>query len=276
MPAVLQFGAPTTAPAALSDDMPAVLQFAPSPTLVAEPSAMASVPAAASPALQGPVVADLATPPEGPRATHGGRRGLVVAIAAVVGLLGLGGAAIALGWVVLPGDGATDGSTKAEVEASRDDDAPPGRGTVEPARRGATAQAATNAATTAAVAEPTAPSTSAGVAAAAPSAEVASPPSSASAAPTVEASAPPPPDAPPEKDATLLSFQAHLTVSSSIDAEVVVQGVGVGRTNQKLLVRCGPRNVRLRDAGGAWLSEGTHAQLECMHHTRLTIAPSKR
>jgi hypothetical protein len=63
---------------------------------------------------------------------------------------------------------------------------------------------------------------------------------------------------------SLLSFQAFLTVHSNADVEVVVQGQPAGRTNQRLLVRCGPRNVRLRDDKG-WRSPGEHVQLTCMH-----------
>jgi len=57
------------------------------------------------------------------------------------------------------------------------------------------------------------------------------------------------------------------------DAEVVVQGQSVGRTNERLLTRCGPRNVRLRK-DGAWLSPGEHVRIVCMKHTSITVAPS--
>ncbi len=71
----------------------------------------------------------------------------------------------------------------------------------------------------------------------------------------------------------LLSFQGYLTVHSSSAAEVVVQGISAGRTNEPLLVRCGPKNVRLRD-GSRWLTEGQHVHVDCMLHTEVTIAPS--
>jgi hypothetical protein len=74
----------------------------------------------------------------------------------------------------------------------------------------------------------------------------------------------------------LLSFQAYLTVKSSADATVVVQGAEVGRTNQRLMVRCGPRNVRLRGDDGGWLSPGEPVHLRCMQHTRVAIEPAQR
>lgn len=75
------------------------------------------------------------------------------------------------------------------------------------------------------------------------------------------------------EEAGLLSFQAHLTVVSSIDAEVVVQGQPVGRTNEKILVRCGPRNVRLQDERG-WRSAGQHVPITCMHAVTVPIEPT--
>ncbi len=71
----------------------------------------------------------------------------------------------------------------------------------------------------------------------------------------------------------LLSFQGYLTVHSSSAAEVVVQGISAGQTNEPLLVRCGPKNVRLRD-GARWITEGRHVHVDCMLHTEVTIAPS--
>jgi hypothetical protein len=75
----------------------------------------------------------------------------------------------------------------------------------------------------------------------------------------------------PAELAALLSFQGYLTVASAKDAEVVVQGQSAGRTNTRLLVRCGPRNVRLRGSDQAWLSDGEHVQIECMKHTHVAI-----
>ncbi|HTJ80411.1 MAG TPA: hypothetical protein VL400_01775, partial [Polyangiaceae bacterium] len=93
---------------------------------------------------------------------------------------------------------------------------------------------------------------------------------SAASAGSTAAPAPAPDD--PAELAALLSFQGYLTVESTQDAEVVVQGQSAGRTNTRLLVRCGPRNVRLRGPDQAWLSEGEHVQIECMKHTHVTIA----
>lgn len=74
--------------------------------------------------------------------------------------------------------------------------------------------------------------------------------------------------------APLLSFEAALTVRSSVDAEVVVQGVDAGRTNQLLRVRCGPRNVRLRADDGRWLTAGRASSLPCMRATTLELEPN--
>ncbi len=103
----------------------------------------------------------------------------------------------------------------------------------------------------------------------------------ASAAATTSASAPaapssaPPESAPPPADAKpLLSFEGALTVKSSADAEVVVHGQPVGRTNQRLVVRCGSKNVRLRTEGTKWISEGQHVHVVCMQDTTVTIEPT--
>jgi hypothetical protein len=72
----------------------------------------------------------------------------------------------------------------------------------------------------------------------------------------------------------LLSFEASLTVVSSVDAEVVVQGVAAGRTNHPLRVRCGPRNVRLRAKDGKWLTAGKATSLPCMQSTTMELEPS--
>jgi hypothetical protein len=72
---------------------------------------------------------------------------------------------------------------------------------------------------------------------------------------------------------SLLSFQGALTVVSSVDADVVLQGQTVGRTNQRLVVRCGPKNVRLRDATGKWLTPGQPMRVACMQETSLTLQP---
>jgi len=78
---------------------------------------------------------------------------------------------------------------------------------------------------------------------------------------------------PSEPSEGLLSFEAHLTVRSSIDAEVVVQGVLTGRTNSKLQARCGMRNIRLRGADGAWMTPGDAVRVACLRHTTITLEP---
>lgn len=101
------------------------------------------------------------------------------------------------------------------------------------------------------------------------------PPSAPPAAPVPSAAVTPPTEVPaePEDAPGLLSFQGHLTVQSTVDAEVVVQGQPAGRTNQRILTRCGPRNVRLRN-GTTWITEGEHVRIVCMKHTSIRLEPS--
>lgn len=72
-------------------------------------------------------------------------------------------------------------------------------------------------------------------------------------------------------DAYLLSYQGYLTIRSNTKADVVLQGVVSGKTNFKMMVRCGQRNVRLRQSDGSWLTEGTPITITCMQHTVTTI-----
>ncbi len=88
--------------------------------------------------------------------------------------------------------------------------------------------------------------------------------------PSPSASTASPSAAPPVDAKPLLSFEGALTVSSKTDAEVVLQGASVGRTNQRLVVRCGPKNVRLR-TGITWLSPGQPVQITCMQENAVTI-----
>ena len=72
----------------------------------------------------------------------------------------------------------------------------------------------------------------------------------------------------------LLSNQAYLIVRSPIAAEVVVQGVSRGMTNEKVVSSCYTRNVRLRDPDTkVWLSAGQAVIIPCMETTTVTIAP---
>lgn len=77
----------------------------------------------------------------------------------------------------------------------------------------------------------------------------------------------------PDDLKTLLSFQGFLTIRSSVDAVVVLQGQDVGRTNQRLVVRCGPKNIRLRGEGSRWLTDGEPERVTCMEHTVAAIEP---
>ena len=100
-------------------------------------------------------------------------------------------------------------------------------------------------------------------------------PASAAPSATAEATSVPPQSTPPPADAkSLLSFEGALTVKSSADAEVVVHGQAAGRTNQRLVVRCGSKNVRLRAEGTKWITEGQHVHVVCMQDTTVTIEPS--
>jgi hypothetical protein len=93
---------------------------------------------------------------------------------------------------------------------------------------------------------------------------------SATAAPTQSA-----PAVPLDLDAEgqeLLAFEAYLTVSSSVGADVYVHGVRTGRTNERLTTRCGWKNVRLRD-GETWLGRSEVVKLPCRAHTRTSLEP---
>ena len=71
-----------------------------------------------------------------------------------------------------------------------------------------------------------------------------------------------------------LSFEAYLTVKSSVDAPVYVQGVLVGRTNQRTLSRCRWRNVRLGVLPGPfWVSALKVEYLPCLGAHELTLEP---
>jgi hypothetical protein len=127
--------------------------------------------------------------------------------------------------------------------------------------------------------EPAAGQTTASAAAtetAAPSSSASTTPSSppaATQAPSASAAPAQPPVAGGSTE-PLLSYQGGLTVRSSADAEVVVHGQSAGRTNQRLVVRCGSKNVRLR-GGTEWMSPGEHVHVVCMQETTVTIEPSR-
>jgi hypothetical protein len=72
----------------------------------------------------------------------------------------------------------------------------------------------------------------------------------------------------------LLSNKGYLIVRSPVSAEVVVQGVSRGMTNEKLISSCYTRNVRLRDPDSkAWVTKGQAVKVTCMGTTTVTIVP---
>jgi hypothetical protein len=74
--------------------------------------------------------------------------------------------------------------------------------------------------------------------------------------------------------AKLLSYLGFLVVRSTADADVYVQGVRLGTTNQKLEARCWTRNVRLREKNdGAWLTPGAPVTITCMDTTTVRMDP---
>ncbi len=71
------------------------------------------------------------------------------------------------------------------------------------------------------------------------------------------------------------SFEAYVTVTSSIDAAVYVHGALVGRTNQRTIARCGFRNLRLGvDPGPFWVSSLKVALVPCGGAFELAIEPT--
>jgi hypothetical protein len=142
--------------------------------------------------------------------------------------------------------------------------------------RGATPEAAptrtsppVSAATAASAPTPSepAPRPESATAGSAPSASAATSPepsATAPAAPLASAELPPIPDDPPGDGSALLSYRTYLIVRSSRDAEVVITGNVVGRTNRKLEVHCRQKNVRLREpATQRWLTKGEAVRIPC-------------
>lgn len=162
----------------------------------------------------------------------------------------------------------------------------PAKAPTEEASASAQATATTTSETTATVSEPASaappdpppPASETASASAEPSASAAaSAPASASVSASVSASASGPLPVPSiavsvlAGDAYLLSYQGYLTVRSNTKADVAVQGLVNGKTNFKMMVRCGQRNVRLRKSDGTWLTEGAPILITCMQHTVTTI-----
>lgn len=240
--------------------MAAIPEAVPLPASLPPAAPLAPGPLGAHPSPPHPAAALI---PPAPMAAPKPRSRAPLILALAVAALALAGGAAIL--IVGPTRGA--GSAPASAAPS------------EPAREraGATAAGTTTALTAAPTTETTATATSALGAGSATSiaASPSTPAPSASSEPTAsaaQASAAPVTSA-SEPVAGLLSFQAYLTVESTPGLDVVVQGVVVGKTNEKNLVRCGPRNVRLREPGGGRFRTAGHAtQLSCMKHVTLALA----
>lgn len=70
--------------------------------------------------------------------------------------------------------------------------------------------------------------------------------------------------------------EGYLTVESSFDGDVFVNGVKVGKTNQKNKVKCGGRNVvMLRAADKTPKSKGDSIKIPCQDETTVKIEPTK-
>lgn len=69
----------------------------------------------------------------------------------------------------------------------------------------------------------------------------------------------------------LLSFQGYLTVNSKQDADVYINGANAGRTNTRLLTRCGIKNIRLKGRDGMWKTDGAAVKIVCIRHTTITL-----
>ncbi|MBX3181580.1 MAG: hypothetical protein KIT72_13085 [Polyangiaceae bacterium] len=77
-------------------------------------------------------------------------------------------------------------------------------------------------------------------------------------------------------DAGLGRFQAYLYVRSNAKADVWVQGVKIGQTNELIKLACtdGHRFTRLgRDPGPAWISETVFPKIPCGQLTVVDLSP---
>jgi hypothetical protein len=182
----------------------------------------------------------------------------------IIAALGLGVAVAA--WALLR---APDSAESPAASAARPDVAASGSSGAAAAPTGKPGATAAQSATASATTPGSAAAASASVAAPASASASASAaaPASAAAAPGAA------PDEPPGDGSGLLNYKTYLIVKSSADAEVVVQGVGVGRTNRKLEVHCRWRNLRLRASDGTWLSPGQTMKLPCQTVHTVTIEP---
>lgn len=122
------------------------------------------------------------------------------------------------------------------------------------------AAAAEPAAAEPAAAEPAAPR------AATPPAEPSPPPADA------PASAPPANAAPPTDNSDLKPNEGALLVHSQAGLRVFVQGVERGHTNERVVLPCGYRFVRLQgETAGVWVSEGVSVLVTCKTTTEVEL-----
>jgi hypothetical protein len=76
-----------------------------------------------------------------------------------------------------------------------------------------------------------------------------------------------------EEASALRHDEGYLVVQSSVDAVVSVQGLSLGRTNERILSRCNHRFIRLGEPH-KWLTEGRSVILACGKLTTVRIEPT--
>jgi hypothetical protein len=85
------------------------------------------------------------------------------------------------------------------------------------------------------------------------------------------------PEPKPDEGARLAGYQAYLVIASSVEADVFVHGAKIGRTNQRAIVTCTQKQVRLRDARTQrWLSSGRLVDIPCRATTTISVEPDAR
>jgi hypothetical protein len=196
--------------------------------------APAPVPGAALPAPARPDQTNFVAPAPAPRPARRMGRVAAGAAAALVGLC-------AVGWWTLTGSGGATAATS-EPEATK----APSSAQARPAAQTPRPDAASRVAD--------APSAPAGTAAAQPPA--AAQPELAKAV---------------QDDSDLKPAEGGLRVDAKAGLRVFIQGVERGTTNQRLILPCGYRHVRLQSEQGGWVSEGRSVLLTCRTTTVLAI-----
>jgi DNA-binding response OmpR family regulator len=110
-----------------------------------------------------------------------------------------------------------------------------------------------------------------------PTAQLAAPTAAASEAPAPGASVPTSGIDPAEGgDGSDLQWnQGYLVVNASTSVDVYATGVYAGKTNQKNIVKCGLRWVRLgTQPGPVWVSEGRTVNVKCQSVTLVNLEPN--